>query len=355
VTVFLNNNISNCLSDKDRETCDKALTEDELFAALKKLPSGKVPGIDGLPAEFFREFWDELKLSFFELSQACFNDGCLPESMRTDIITLIYKKEARDDIRNYRPISLLCFNYKIIAKAFAERMKMVLPNIIHKDQTGFLKDRYIGENITLFLDTQEHMRKSQKAGYAFLADSEKAYDRVDRNFIAQSLSAFGFGPNFISWFQLLHKDSIAQVIINGFLTDPFDIQSGVRQGCPWAPFLFLIGIEPLACALRSDASLEGLLLPNGERILYSGYADDTTLFVSNLQDLDNALKIFDQYSSCNGMKLNLSKSWMVPLGTTITDVPSIDSRFKWLTPSDQERLLGVPVTLTFDPDSWLGM
>jgi hypothetical protein len=105
---------------------------------------------------------------------------------------------------------------------------------------------------------------------------------MDRNFIARSLSAFGFGPKSISWFQLLHKDSTAQIIINGFLYDTFDIQSGVRQGCPWAPFLFLIGIEFLACALRSDASLEGLLLSNGERILYSGYADDTTLFVSKL-------------------------------------------------------------------------
>jgi hypothetical protein len=107
----------------------------------------------------------------------------------------------------------------------------------------------------------------------------------------------------------------------------------------------------LACALRSDASLEGLLLPNGERILYSGYADDTTLFVSKLQDLDNALKIFDKYSSCSRMRLNLSKSWVVPLGTTINDVRPIHSRFKWLTPSDQERLLGVPVKLTFDSDS----
>jgi hypothetical protein len=107
----------------------------------------------------------------------------------------------------------------------------------------------------------------------------------------------------------------------------------------------------LACALRSDASLEGLLLPNGERILYSGYADDTTQFVSKLQDLDNALKVFDEYSSYSGMKFNLSKSWVVPLGTTIPDLPPIHSRFKWLTPSDRERLLGVPVTLTFDPDS----
>jgi hypothetical protein len=88
-----------------------------------------VPGIDGLPAEIFREFWNDFKLSFFELSQACFNDGCLPESMRTSIFTLIYKKEARDDIRNYRPISLLllCSDYKIIAKAFGVVARLGVP------------------------------------------------------------------------------------------------------------------------------------------------------------------------------------------------------------------------------------
>jgi hypothetical protein len=119
------------------------------------LPKGKVPGIDGLPVEFFTAFWEDLKASFSALVQSSFNSEILPETMRTSIITLIFKKKSRDDICNYRPISLLCSDYKIIAKALAERMKSVLSSVVHKDQTGFLKNRYIGENITLFLDTQD--------------------------------------------------------------------------------------------------------------------------------------------------------------------------------------------------------
>lgn len=280
---FLTGCVHTKLSDTDRAFCENPLTDEELFDALKKLPKGKVPRIDGLPVEIFKAFWDDLKDSFLALMQSSFSLQTLPETMRTSIITLIYKKKSRDDIRNYRPISLLCSDYKIVAKALAQRMKSVLPSIIHKDQTGFLKNRYIGENITLFLDTQEHLCKTQKRGYAFLADWEKAYDRIDRGFLEQSLAAFGFGPTFCQWFRLLHKNSTAQVIVNGFLTDSFSVDSGVRQGCPWAPFLFLIGVEPLACALRQRNDIQGIVLPGGEKILYSGYADDTPFSFQTLK------------------------------------------------------------------------
>jgi hypothetical protein len=79
----------------------------------------------------------------------------------------------------------------------AERMKIVLPTIIHEDQTGFLKDRYIGENITLFLDVREHLAREAMSGMCFLADWEKAYDLMDRGFIEASLVAFCFGPFFV--------------------------------------------------------------------------------------------------------------------------------------------------------------
>jgi exonuclease III len=265
---FLDKNVASTLSKSERALCDQPVSEKELKKALDMLPSGKVPGIDGLPAEFFKEFWSEIKTSFLEVLHSSFANGALPETMRTSVITLIYKKKARDDLKNYRPISLLCSDYKIIAKALAERIKVVLPTIIHRDQTGFLKDRYIGENITLFLDSQEYLSRNQKTGFAFLADWEKAYDRIDRRFIEQCLTAFGFGPNCVLWFKVLHKDSFAQVIVNGFLTESFDVQRGVRQGCPWAPFLFLIGIEPLACALQKDQTIKGFSLPRSVIINY---------------------------------------------------------------------------------------
>jgi hypothetical protein len=127
-------------------------------------------------------FWEDFKNDFHDVLSASFETGTLLETMKMSVVTLIYKKKSRQDIRNYRPISLLCTNYKIIAKVMAQRMKAVLSTLIHADQTGFLKDRYIGENISLFLDIQGHLAKEVKPGLALLADWEKAYDLVDRDF-----------------------------------------------------------------------------------------------------------------------------------------------------------------------------
>jgi hypothetical protein len=351
--TFLKSNVDKTLTEDFRSLCDQPVSLAELNHALRKLPKGKVPGIDGLPAELFRYFWTDLKESFMDVVQNSFNSGDLPDTMRTSIITLIYKKKDRDDLRNYRPISLLCSDYKIIAKVLAERMKLVLPFIIQKDQTGFLKDRYIGENISLFLDTQHYLHKTKKTGYAFLAHWEN--DRIDRPFLEKSLQAFGFGPNFIKWFNLLHKDSNAQVILNGFLTESFNVQSGVRQGCPWAPFLFLVGIEPLACALRNNSTVNGIDLPDGKKILYSGYADDTTLFLSSLEDLHKCVSNFNIYSKYSGMKLNLSKSTVIPLGAALAHDPPHNFPFKYLLANEDETLLGVSVSRIHDPIIQLGI
>jgi hypothetical protein len=116
---------------------------------------------------------------------------------------------------------------------------------------------------------------------------------------------------------MLHKDSNAQVILNGFLTENFDVQSGVRQGYPWAPFLFLVGIEPLACALRNNSTVNSIGLPDGKKLLYSGYTDDTTLFLYSLEDLHKCVSTFNIYSKYSGMKLKLSKSTVIPLGAAL--------------------------------------
>jgi hypothetical protein len=179
---YLKQNCQRKLIEQERLTCDEPIKLEELDAATKKLPSGKAPGIDGLPAEFFRQFLDMLRIDFLDVLNESFASSKLPKTMQMSIVTLIFKKSSRQDLRNYRPISLMCSDYKVIAKALAERMKQVLPSIIHEDQTGFLKGRYIGENITVFLDVQEYLLKEVKPGLAFLADWEKAYDPADRFF-----------------------------------------------------------------------------------------------------------------------------------------------------------------------------
>jgi hypothetical protein len=97
-------NVNKKISVAQKEYCDAPVNVDELDNALRKLPSQKAPGIDGLSTEFFKRFWHELRNDFEEVSNYSFETGCLPESMKMSIITLIYKKgQVHDKI------------YKIIA------------------------------------------------------------------------------------------------------------------------------------------------------------------------------------------------------------------------------------------------
>jgi hypothetical protein len=287
-STFLNNpDVS--LTDENKSFCDKPLSKAEVAESLRKLSNGKAPGIDGLPVEFYKAFWPLLADPYMALLEECFQHRELPLTMRTSVITLIYKKNDRKQLKNYRPISLLCVDYKIIAKVLAERMKVVLHSVIKDDQTGFIPGRNINENIISFLETQDFMVNNQKSGFAFLADIEKAFDSVCRDFLHASLLKLNFGPFFINWFLTLHNKSAARLIINGHLSEPLSILSGVRQGCPWAPLLFLVATEPLACNIRS--SNIGIQLPNA-KLSYRGYADDTCCYLASIAEISTLFKIF---------------------------------------------------------------
>ena len=113
----------------------------------------KTPGSDGLPAEFYKVFWNDISDLFLNSINYAYRSGQLSVTQRRGIIKLIPKKDAEPDlIKNWRPISLLNCDYKIAA-----RFKQVIPNIINYDQTGFLKGRFIGENYKVY-SREEHSR-----------------------------------------------------------------------------------------------------------------------------------------------------------------------------------------------------
>ena len=143
----------------------------------------KSPGNDGLSVEFYKTFWDDIKNVFFE--SVCYSRlvGELSISQRQSIIKLIEKKDKdKRFIANWRPISLLNVDTKIISKSLASRFIPILPTIISADQTAYVKGRYIGESIRLISDILECSDKHNVAGYLLTVDLEKAFDSVDHTF-----------------------------------------------------------------------------------------------------------------------------------------------------------------------------
>ncbi|WP_419623732.1 RNA-directed DNA polymerase [Thiolapillus sp.] len=127
-------------------------------------------------------------------------------TQRRGVITCIPKEDKpKKYLKNWRPITLLNTAYKIASACIANRLKIVLPKIIHKDQTGFLKGRYIGENIRLLYDTLVYTEKEEIPGLLLLIDFEKAFDSISWSFMQKCLNFFNFGPNVKRWIRTFYK------------------------------------------------------------------------------------------------------------------------------------------------------
>lgn len=302
------------MTDSDRLLLNRLLSIEELELAVKNMKSGKTPGCDGLPAEFYKKFWNlvgPLLLSSFLYS---LEKGILTPDQRRGIITLIPKK-GRDKtlIRNWRPISILNTDFKILAKTLARRLSGIIPSIVHQNQTGFIPNRYIGDNVRNIQALLDFTRETGRSGLFVSLDFASAFDSIDHGFLFKALESFSLGDSFMSWIKLLYNFSESCALNNGMSTGWFPFKRGVRQGCPISPFLFVLAVEKLAEAIRADPGIKGIdLLDSHTKILQ--FADDSSLFLQDESSLVRSLQVLDQFKSISGLSLNLAKSQGIIVG-----------------------------------------
>ena len=327
------------MSDSERVSCEGDLTKDELFVALGSLQTGKSPGSDGLPTEFYKAFWQDLSDVLVLVLNERFHIGILTDSQREGLLRLLYKKDDRRLVKNWRPISLLNTNYKLAAKVITERPKRVIQSIVHKDQTCGVVGRSIFSNLQLIRDMLDMIDKTNETGILVTLDQEKAFDRVDRDFLMRVLFKFGFGPSFSGWVSLFYKNVFSRIICNGSLSVPVFLGRGVRQGCPLSPLLYVLVSEFLSNQIRKCRDIEGFRLPGAGALQFkvSQYADDATLFVKTERSLCRLLQVVEMYERGSGAKLNTSKSEAIWLGRWRCNVASPFS-LNWVL---RLRILGV--------------
>ena len=138
----------------------------------------------------------------------------------------------------------------IANKAIANRLKRVLPKLIDNDQTGFLKGRFIGENIRLIDATINYTIFKNIPGLLLFLDFEKAFYIVEWSFIQKTFRQFNFGSTIINWIKISYNSTESCILNNGWSSDFFKLERGVRQGCPLSPYLFILCVEVLAEAVR---------------------------------------------------------------------------------------------------------
>ena len=330
------------------------LTEIECKSALDSMKNGKSPGTDGLTPEFYKFFWTEIKELVLDALNYAFNTGKLSIDQRRGIISLIPKKDKqRTLLKNWRPISLLNTDYKLLSKSMARRMQSFLPKLIHGDQTGYIKNRFIGENIRVIDDVLRLTEIQNIPGLILLVDFEKAFDTIEWPYIKKVLDAFNFGEDFQRWISVLFNNPSCCVINNGYASEFFTLSRGVRQGCPASPFLFILAVELLAISIRSNANIKGITLGE-EEIKISQLADDTTCFLSDIESARQLLRVLQNFEIFSGLKCNKDKTIARWIGASKFS-PDGDIPVLWC--KDHFTVLGVTfhedekhmVKLNFDP------
>ena len=311
------NNVESSLPSDQSESCEGLLTVEECLEALTGMARRKAPGLDGLPAKFYLKFWSVLGQDLVQVLNSCYRAGSLTLSQRRGVISLSFKKGDRLDMRNWRPISLLNVDYKLAACAVAARLLKVINLIVAKDQTCGVPGRYIGENVAFLRDVVTYAATFDAPVVILSLDQEKAFDRVDWNFMHSTLRKMGFGTSFLKWVNLFYTSVQSSVKVNGYLSQFFSLSRGDRQGCPLSPLLYVLVAEVLACSIPANPRIKGLCLPGSSDPLspISQHAGDTSLVVCSDDAIRACFEVYDVYERGSGSKLNLSKSkglWLGP-------------------------------------------
>ena len=305
--------VEHVLSDSDREGCECELAESEVKAAISSLSNNKSPGSDGLPGEFYKHFSEMLCPILLKVYREMERLGTISESMSTGLITALYKnKGSKLQLENYRGLSLLNTDYKILAKVLANRIKMVVGTIVSSTQAYSIPGRDIADTIGSVRDVVRHMK--EEGGLVLCVDFNKAFDRVEHEFMFRALERFGFGHRLMKWIRLLYSSAKSRVKCNGVLTDSFTLERSVRQGCPLSALLYSITAEPLATMLKMDQHIEGINIPGGGRSLIHQYADDTSITVRNLASVKRVIELLGIYERASGAKMNMRKSEILCVG-----------------------------------------
>ncbi|CAN0855442.1 LINE-1 retrotransposable element ORF2 protein [Linum grandiflorum] len=327
------------------------VTPAEIREAVFSLGPDQAPGPDGFQGHFYRKHWETIGDKISQEVMSFFATATMPHGWNNTHIVLIPKKPNPQAMPEFRPISCCNFNYKIIAKILANRLKPCMPDLISEMQSAFIKGRAIQDNVMIVHETL-HSFKIRKTGrredMCIKLDMRKAYDLVDWSSLTRILHQYGFSGIWTAWITECITTVRFDVLLNGQETGRFAPSRGIRQGCPLSPFLFILLSNALSIMIDQQiaaSSLHGIKLSRyGPRLTHCLFADDTIIFgQATVQEASIITNTITSYGLLTGQEINREKSAIffsrnVPMITQT----NITNHFGFPAAQGPTKYLGVP-------------
>ena len=277
-------------------------------AALKQMYPIKALGPDGMSAIFFHKYWDVVGNDVMCMVLNVLNSNMSIADINRTNITLIPKINSPSKMSDFRPISLSNVVYKLVSKVIANRLKNIIPQIISKNQSTFLSERLIIDNVLVALELMHYLEHKKEGKENFMAvklDISKAYDRVEWGFIEKVMEKMGFLEKWIQLIMQCITTVSYSVIINGAVHGCIFPTRGLRQGDPLSPYLFMLyadGFSSLIKDVARNHMLSGISICRGcPMVTHLFFVDDNLLFCkATNQECHKLIKIIEHYKAASG-------------------------------------------------------
>ncbi|UYV73235.1 hypothetical protein LAZ67_10002262 [Cordylochernes scorpioides] len=275
------------------------ITKNDILNAIKLLPNRKMAGDDGIPVEFYKDFCDIAADSLLEIFYEAQLENSLPDHMSAGKMFLLPKTPNTRTLNDWRPITSMNTDYKILSKILLTKIKPYSARMIPTEQKYAIPGRSIFDIIP---EIEKNIYESNlfNTPLAIVTlDLQKAFDSINRPFIIATLERLDIPDIFLKWIKIVFSGNKIKIDMNGECSPEFDVNRGVRQGCGLSALLFSFATTSLIHHLRRNLSSTSEIY---------AYADDFILFLKDETDFKRIYNCFKNFEKTSGIAINFKKS-----------------------------------------------
>ena len=297
------------------------ITRIEIKNAIKKLKNGKAAGCDNIPPEAIKAGEDTSEEVLLDLCNRIWSEEKMPEGWKKGLLIKLPKKGDLSYCKNWRGIMLLNMASKVFCRVILEHIKTALDGKLREEQAGFRAGRSCTDEIATLRIIVEQSIEWQSSLYINFIDFEKAFDSISREVLWKLLRHYGMPDKMVTIIRVLYEGFSAQVVHNGQRTQPFNMRTGVRQGCLLSPLLFLVALDWVTrAAFDRKRGIQWTFTTSLEDL---DFADDLALLSHRIQDMRDKTRALEVQGARVGLKINATKTKLMRIGTKRGDGVSV--------------------------------
>ena len=305
------------ISEEDKEWMEGTISRKEFEEAVKNSKETSAAGPDGLKAGIFKRMTKMRELLWISVNK-WYDEMKLEDKEKIGKMAMLKKEDnIVKSPAGVRPITMMNVSYKVYTVIITNRIMKFIGKYINNDQIGFMKGRFIIENVMQMKVWQENIKDEEQM---LFLDFQKAYDRVSHEYLKLVLERMNFGEGTINRIMDIYKNSKFTVNKGNEISKDINFGSGVKQGDPLSPILFNLTLEPLLESLRNN--IKGIAI-NGEVKKVSAYADDIMVMTEDDEDRNMTMSWVSKYQDASGARLRPDKSKYYGRGKSINNFQEV--------------------------------